>query len=72
MNFNALVTATEAATAMPGVSVQLISMWKKQGKLVARSYRNRSPLYRWGDLLQVERDTRRNDPAQHRAQRVAA
>lgn len=61
-NPDALVTAAEAAASphLHGVSRQLIGMWRHLGKLSARGTRGRSPLYRYGDLLQVERETRRS------------
>lgn len=57
LNLDARVTATEASTGLPGVSVALIGMWVRLGKLHATGRRGRSPLYRWGDILIVERDT---------------
>ncbi len=48
------LTATEAAAILP-VSVPLISIWKAKGKLKPVGQRGRSPLYRWGDLVAVER-----------------
>jgi hypothetical protein len=71
LNPDALVAAKEAQAQL-GVSLSLICMWVSQGKLQVRGHRGRVKLYRWGDLLQVERDTRRNDPAgQRRTTRAA-
>ncbi len=61
MNLDALVTAEEASTRLPGVSRHLIGMWARLGKLEVKGKRGRSPLYRWGDLLTVER-AMRNSP----------
>jgi hypothetical protein len=58
MNLNALVTATEAATRLPDVSRHLIGMWERLGKIQRHKMRGRSPLYRWGDILAVEAETR--------------
>jgi len=59
---DALVTAVEAAASphLKGVSRFLIGMWKHQGKLTVRGHRGRSPLFRYGDVLKVERDTRQS------------
>lgn len=53
MNRDHEVTATEAAQLLP-ISVQLISMWKHNGKLQPAGRRGRSPLYRFGDLVKLE------------------
>lgn len=66
MDLDARVTAAEAARLL-GVERHTIYMWK----LARRGMRGRSPLYRWGDLLRKERDTRRNDPAGQRRSRAA-
>lgn len=64
MNLDALVTAREAedypALRANHVSRFLIGMWKRLGKLEPKGQRGRSPLYRFGDILEVERDTRRS------------
>lgn len=64
MNLDAQVSAREAEDYPPlreaGVCRHLIGMWKTLGKLCPVGQRGRSPLYRWGDVLQVERDTRRS------------
>ena len=72
MNLDALVTATEAASRLRGVSIHLIGMWRHAGKVTVRDMRGRSPLYRWGDLLQVERDTRRSPRSARNPARRAA
>jgi hypothetical protein len=62
VDLDALVTATEAAASphLHGVSRHLIGMWKLAGKVQTRGKRGRSPLYRYGDLVVVERETRRS------------
>lgn len=62
MNLDALVTATEAAAspALDDICRHLIGMWKVTGKLEVKGRRGRSPLYRYGDVLDVERQTRRS------------
>lgn len=55
MNRNHEVTATEASLLLP-ISVQLVSMWKRNGKLQPVGTRGRSPLYRFGDLVDLEKD----------------
>lgn len=55
MNRDRLVTASEIAIVLP-VSVQLVSMWKRDGKLTPAGKRGRSPLYRYGDVSDLERD----------------
>jgi predicted site-specific integrase-resolvase len=52
---NARVTPSEASPSL-GVSIQLISMWRRNGRLRPVGKRGQSPLYRFGDLLDVERD----------------
>lgn len=62
MNLDAHVTASEAvadpAMKAQHVTIPLICMWRKLGKLRAVGKRGRSPLYRWGDILTVEAQTR--------------
>lgn len=55
MNRDTLVTATEATMLLP-ISVQLVSMWKRDNKLTPVAMRGRSPLYRYGDVSDLERD----------------
>lgn len=59
MNLDTLVTATEAAAerGLP-VTRHTIGMWRHAGKVEVKGWRGRSPLYRWGDLVDVERKTR--------------
>lgn len=56
MNPDVLLTATEAEEF--GIrSRHAIGMWKARGKVKPAGKRGRSPLYRWGDLIKVARDT---------------
>lgn len=62
MHLDALVTAREAMDH-PGLRAQrvcrhTIAWWRTSGRLTVRGKRGRSPLYRFGDLLEAERDTR--------------
>jgi len=66
-----LVTAAEIETLIPTVSRHLVYVWRGTGKLVERSKRGRSPLYRWGDVTAIEAATRLADPAGQRASRLA-
>lgn len=74
VNLDALVTAREAE-AHPGlqryrVTRHLIYTWRSLGKIEPVDRRGRSPLYRFGDILLAERDTRRSG-ASHRGPRAA-
>lgn len=71
MNVDARVTAVEAASRMPDVSRHLIYMWVALGKLESVGKRRRSPLYRWGDILDVEKATRMT-PNSARKMKIAA
>lgn len=64
-DFDALLPASLAARRA-NVSRQLVNYWRRTGKLqpVAVDQRGR-PLYRHGDVLNVERATRRS-PHSHR------
>jgi len=55
-----LVTATEGARLLADLKVTRhnIAMWRLHGRIATRGKRGRSPLYRFGDILRVERDTR--------------
>lgn len=53
------------AAAMVGVSRQLINYWRKSGRLKPVDHNGRQPLYRLGDLFDVERETR-HSPQSHR------
>jgi hypothetical protein len=50
---DALVTGAQAARAV-GVTRQVIGMWKLAGKLKPQKQRGRSPLYRLGDVIDVD------------------
>jgi hypothetical protein len=69
VDLDAEVTAVEAASVL-GVDRHVIYMWRALGKVDPVGSRGRSPLYRWGDLLGVERETRANDPAGQRSLRA--
>lgn len=58
VNPDATLTATEAAKLIPRLSRYAVGMWKARGKLRPVGKRGRSPLYRWQDLVAVERQTR--------------
>ncbi len=49
-----------------GVSRQLINWWRTAGKIQPVAMDGRSPLYRLGDLLEVERATRRSNRSHRR------
>lgn len=68
MDLDARVTPAEILAAMPDLSWHTIAMWVARGKLQERGRRGRAPLYRWGDVLTVERTTRLNPKSsRHRA-----
>jgi predicted site-specific integrase-resolvase len=50
------VTAAEAARLL-GIDRHLIYVWRGKGKVAPVGKRGKSPLYRWADLVAVERDT---------------
>jgi hypothetical protein len=56
---DALVTASYASKRL-GVSIACICMWRNDGRIEVKGRRGRSPLYRWGDLTEVEKQTRRS------------
>lgn len=58
MDLDALVTAPEITVLMPDVSRHLVAMWARSGQLTVRGRRGRSPLYRLGDVMAVERAMR--------------
>jgi hypothetical protein len=62
VNLDAKVTAREAQDYPPmkayGVCRHTIAWWRRVDHIAPIGRRGRSPLYRWGDLLQTERDTR--------------
>lgn len=70
VNLDALVTAREAQDH-PGlkryrVCRHTIASWRAAGRLTVRDMRGRSPRYRFGDIVRVERDTRLSGTS-HRA-----
>lgn len=64
-----LLTAREAETLLP-VTRHLVYLWRAEGKLSPAGRRGRSPLYRWQDLVAVERDARMSGKS-HRGPRAA-
>jgi hypothetical protein len=59
MDDSPLVPAWFAAKRM-GVSRQVVNYWRTSGRLpVADKDDKGRPLYRWGDVLEAERQTRR-------------
>jgi hypothetical protein len=74
VDLDALVSAREAEDYPPlrahGVTRRLIYEWRGDGRLTPRGQRGRSPLYRFGDILEVERDTRLSGLS-YRGSRVA-
>jgi hypothetical protein len=59
VDLNACVTAAQGAR-VAGVSRHLVGTWVAGEKLRPVDRSGRSPLYRLGDILAVERDTRRS------------
>lgn len=59
MNLDAQVSAREAATWLKAAKVcrHRIYAWRREGRIGEVGKRGRSPLYRWGDVLQAEFDT---------------
>lgn len=74
VNLDALVTPREAeelpALRAHHVTRHRIGQWARQGRYPVRGHRGRSPLYRFGDILRVERDTRCSGLS-HRGRRAA-
>jgi hypothetical protein len=64
-DMDALVPASMAARAA-NVSKQLFNYWRRSGKVKPAGERNGHALYRLGDVLKVESETRRA-PQSHRA-----
>lgn len=62
-----LITAAEIDRLIPSVSRFLVGMWRRSGKLQVHGMRGRSPLYRWSEVVEVERQTRQQDPAHQRS-----
>lgn len=48
----AMVTAAQAARAL-GVTRHLVGMWKLAGKIEPKKCKGRSPLYRFGDVIEA-------------------
>lgn len=55
------------AAALVGVSRQLVNYWRSAGLLQPVGASGRSPLYRLGDVLEVERATRRSIQSRRRS-----
>lgn len=72
-NPDALLTATQLATWFKVISVPLIGMWRHNGHLEVKDWKGRSPLYRYGDVEQVEARMAKAawEANNHRARRVA-
>lgn len=51
------VTAAEGARLL-GVDRHLVYSWRDRGKISPVGSRAGAPVYRWDDLVRVERDTR--------------
>lgn len=60
MNLDAQVSAIEAAGWLEkaGVCRHRVYAWRSEGRITEVGKRGRSPLYRWGDVLQAEAETR--------------
>jgi hypothetical protein len=61
VNLDARLTPSEAAR-LAGVSRQLFNWWRREGKISP----GEDGLYRAGDVLRVERDTRRSGRSHRR------
>jgi hypothetical protein len=68
-----LTTDDELDDAKPSISRHLVYMWRGMGLLEPQGKRGRSPLYRWGDICDVERRMAKRawSANNHRARRVA-
>lgn len=62
LDLDALITAAEfrryLAIAGGDASLAVICMWRNRGLVTVAGHRGRAPLYRLGDLLDVEYETR--------------
>ncbi len=60
VNLEAKVSALEAATWLEsaGVCRHRVYAWRSEGRITQVGQRGRSPLYRWGDVLEAEAETR--------------
>lgn len=63
-----LYTATEAAKRLK-ISSQLICQWRRAGKIKPVAKFGRSPVYRYSELAEVERQMRRDQVHSHRGPR---
>lgn len=70
LDMDAHLTGAQAATYV-GESKQLVRKWRADNKLHPVAYTAAgAPLYRLGDVLAVERDTRESPHSNRRAARV--
>lgn len=69
LDMDALITGAQAARLV-GVTRAAVCTWRSTGRLQPQGQRGRSPLYRFADVLAVERDTRRSGKS-HRGPRAA-
>jgi hypothetical protein len=67
---DALVTASYAARRLH-VSIACICMWRNEGRITVSKTKGRTKLYRWGDLTEVEKQTRRSPYGRPRNEVVA-
>lgn len=60
MNLDAQVSALDAAGWLKaaGVCRHRVYAWRSEGRIAPVGRRGRSPLYRWGDVLRAEAETR--------------
>jgi hypothetical protein len=71
INHDALLNRKQSGMFL-GVSPNLVGMWKTLGKLTPAAHDKRgNPLYRVGDLLDVDREARASDKS-HRGPQVYA
>ena len=59
-DLNARITGAQAAE-IAGVSRQLVNRWRQLGHLIPVAQHGRSPLYRLGDVLTVDREMRQSN-----------
>lgn len=70
-NRDALVTGAQAAAKME-VSRATICHWRKWRLIEPKEWRGRSPLYRWGDILDAECKARQSPRSPRHIRRRAA